>query len=73
MAYSIWFQKINGIGDKTLFRLKSRFLSMTAAYEGQEQELKQVLNARQFLAFQEARKEIQPLVYLEKQESHSPA
>lgn len=69
LACSAWFHKMDQIGAVTLFRLKERFGSMRSAYEGQERELREVLNARQFTAFKAARYAGEPIKYLEKVES----
>lgn len=68
-ACSMWFQKINYIGARTMFLLKEQFGSLAAAYEASEKSLREVLNAKQFSGYKAARYRMEPLKYLEWVES----
>ena len=69
LACCAWFQKIEGIGDVTLFRLSEQFGSMAAAYEASEERIKKVLSGRQFTAWKAAKYAQTPERYLEKLET----
>ena len=60
-ACSMWFQKINYIGARTMFLLKEQFGSLAAAYEASEKSLREVLNAKQFSGYKAARYRMEPL------------
>lgn len=68
LAYSMWFQKINSIGARTMFHLKEVFGSMQEAYAGEERVLRQILNSRQYSAFKAAKYALAPMEYLERVE-----
>ena len=68
-ACSMWFQKINYIGARTMFLLREQFGSLAAAYEASEKSLREVLNAKQFSGYKAARYRMEPLKYLEWVES----
>ena len=68
LAYCMWFQKINSIGARSMFRLKETFGSMKEAYVGQERMLGQILNSRQYSAFKAAKYALEPMEYLERVE-----
>lgn len=65
LACSMWFQKINYIGARTMFSLNERFGSMTKAYEAPEKNLREVLNARQFSGYKAAKYRMEPVEYME--------
>lgn len=67
-ASSMWFQKIDGIGSRTLFQLKECFGSLQAAYHGTEKELLRLLNSKQYTAFKAAKHCLEPLAYMEQVE-----
>ena len=69
LACSAWFQKIEGIGGVTLFRLYKQFGSMVAAYESSEENVKKILSGRQFASFNVAKYAQTPEQYLEKIEA----
>lgn len=69
LACHAWFQKIEGIGAVTLFRLLDQFGSMLAAYEGSEEILKKVLSSKQLGAFKAAKYAQAPDMYLGKIEA----
>ncbi len=69
LACRAWFQKIEGIGAVTLFRLSEQFGSMAAAYEASEERVKKVLSGRQFTALKAAKYAQSPEKYLEKIET----
>ena len=68
LACSMWFQKINLIGARTMFHLKDCFGSMSGAYEGRESKLREILSPKQYTAFKAAKYAIEPLAYLEQVE-----
>ena len=70
VACSMWFQKINYIGARTMFLLREQFGSMAAAYEASEKSLREVLTAKQFSGYKAAKYRMEPLKYLECVESH---
>ncbi len=65
IASSMWFQKIDGIGDRSLFKLQSYFGCMEEAYKAEETQLKNVLNERQVANVIAEKKKITPLDYME--------
>lgn len=65
LACSMWFQKINYIGDKTMFLLKKHFGSLQEAYSASEKSLREVLNTRQFSGYKAAKYAMEPLQYME--------
>ena len=69
LACRAWFQKIEGIGGVTLFRLSEQFGSMTAAYEVSEERIKKILSGRQFSALKAAKYAQNPESYLERIEN----
>lgn len=68
IASSMWFQKIEGIGAKTLFQLKENFGSLQAAYHGTQKELLRLLNSKQYTAFKAAKHCLEPVAYMEQVE-----
>ena len=68
-ACSMWFQKINYVGAKTMFLMKERFGSLASAYEASEKSLMEVLNAKQFSGYKAAKYRMKPAEYLEWVES----
>lgn len=68
LACSMWFQKINLIGARTMFHLKDCFGSMAGAYEGQESKLREILSPKQYTAFKAAKYAMEPLEYLKQVE-----
>ena len=69
LACSAWFQKIEGIGSVTLFRLLEQFGSMSAAYGTADENMKKVLSAKQFTAWKAAQYAQSPEMYLDKVEA----
>ena len=69
LACSAWFQKIEGIGSVTLFRLSEQFGGMASAYEASEDTMKKILSGRQFTAWKAAKYAQTPERYLEKVEA----
>lgn len=64
-ACSMWFQKINYIGARTMFYLKECFGTMVNAYEAPEKILQEVLTAKQFSGYKAAKYMMEPLKYME--------
>ena len=68
LAAGAWFQKINSIGSKTMYKLRERFGSLQEAYRGSEQELREIFNSRQYTAYKAARHAMSPEAYLSRVE-----
>lgn len=64
LAAGAWFQKINTIGSKTMYKLRDRFGSLQEAYLGSEQALREIFNSRQYTAYKAARYAMSPEAYL---------
>lgn len=65
LAYCMWFQNVEWIGDRTLFRLREHFGNMKEAFIAKELQLKTILNEKQFQSFLNAKKKISPKAYME--------
>lgn len=64
-ACSMWFQKINYIGARTMFLMKEQFGSMVKAYEAPEEAVRGVLNPKQFSGYKAAKYHMEPSAYME--------
>lgn len=62
-ACSMWFQRIQSIGARTMFRLREHCGSMAGACEASEKVLCALLDARQFYAYKAAKYSIKPQEY----------
>lgn len=63
-ACSMWFQRVEHIGSKTLFALKARFGTMGQAYMEKEEVWQTCLNERQYHALKEWAAHTEPMEYL---------
>lgn len=64
-ACSMWFQKINYIGARTMFLMKERFGSMAKAYEAPEEAIRGILTPKQFSGYKAAKYHMEPPAYME--------
>lgn len=65
IAYAMWFQTVEGIGDRTLYKMYKYFGSMKEAFRASESMLKTVLSGKQFYSFLEAKRKITPKEWME--------
>ena len=60
IAYAMWFQTVEGIGDRTLYKLYKYFGSMREAFVARESVLKTLMTEKQICSCLEVKRKITP-------------